>query len=231
MKKLVILAIAFVLSICTPYYDARAATCPVITQAQTQEVQDAVKDAMRVQNLSDRPQTMTVPVSDGVVTVEPQRIATLPNGDVGLSHATVHTTLITQMLPTPAPIPEKQDVRTLFTVQGVDDIEIKGILPEALDENGLTAVQGMVQAGQFVAGQRLSLEQYQIQSEAELKKWGQLKSLLLWSLVLLIPGAPVFVKCLNAFRRESSQIEQARQLASLEIERKLDALLHKEDKA
>lgn len=205
--------------------DARAATCPV----PAQEATDAVKDALRTQNLSDTPQPITVPVSNGVVRVEPQQIARLADGSVGLSHANVTATLITHILPTPAPIPEKQDVRTAFTIQGIDDIEIKGILPESLDANNLDAVKIMVKSGELVAGQRLVLEQYQIGQEADLKKYDQLKSLILWSLVLLIPGTPVFTKCYNALRQKSIELEEARKMMDIKVAQRFDALTERKE--
>lgn len=209
--------------------DAHATTCPVTAQAQTPEVQNAIKDAMRTQALSDLPETLTVPVSNGVVRVEPQEIARLADGSVGLSHANVTATLITHILPTPAPIPEKQDVRTAFTIQGIDDIEIKGILPESLDANNLDAVKSMVKSGELVAGQRLVLEQYQIGQEADLKKYDQLKSLILWSLVLLIPGTPVFTKCYNELRQKSIELEEARKMMDIKVAQRFDALTERKE--
>ena len=196
---------------------------------QTPEVTNAVKDAMRVQNLSDRPQPITVPVSNGVVTVEPQQITRLTDGSVGLSNANVTATLITHILPTPAPIPVKQDVRTAFTIQGIDDIEIKGILPESLDANNLDAVKSMIKSGELVAGQRLVLEQYQIGQKIELEKRNQLKSLILWSLVLLIPGTPIFVKCYNTLRQKSIELEEARKMMDIKVAQRFDALTERKE--
>lgn len=168
-----------------------AQTCPAQqpqpSPEQQEEQRAAVKAAMQTQMQQADPQTMTVPVSNGFVTVEPQRITRLYDGSLGLSNANVHTTLITQVLPTPAPIIPKQDIRTAFEIQGVDDIEIKGILPETLDANGLDAVKNFVQSGTLVAQQRFAVEQYKINSDAQLEWLRITKSFVLWGFLFSIP--------------------------------------------
>lgn len=97
----------------------------------------------------------------------------------------------TNIMVIPAPVvqapsePQQSGIAT--TINGIDQIETKAILPESLVVDQLDAVKKIVDNGTLIAQQRFAVEQYKINSEAGLEYLRIVKSFILWGFILSIP--------------------------------------------
>ena len=75
--------------------------------------------------------------------------------------------LLTPAMPQPTPLPPvaPQDSRIQTTVDGIDHIETKAILPEHLVVDQLDAIKKIADNGTLIAQQRFAVEQYKINPE------------------------------------------------------------------
>ncbi len=73
------------------------------------------------------------------------------------------------------------------TVNGIDNIETKAILPENLSVEQLEAVKKITDNGTLIAQQRLGLEQFQLDTSTQLSRLRVVKGLVLWGLLFSIP--------------------------------------------
>ena len=120
-----------------------------------------------------------------IVQNAPRRITTFADGSLGLTP--VHTTITVIQQPTPLPTLVPQDSRIQTTVNGVDNIETKAILPERLGVDQLEAIKKIADNGTLIAQQRFAVEQYRINSEAQLEWLRISKSFVLWGFLFSIP--------------------------------------------
>ena len=97
--------------------------------------------------------------------------------------------LLTPAMPQPTPLPPvaPQDSRIQTTVDGIDHIETKAILPEHLVVDQLDAIKKIADNGTLIAQQRFAVEQYKINSEAELEWLRIAKSFTLWGFLFSVP--------------------------------------------
>lgn len=182
MKKLPIICL-FVFTALSAF-----AACPAaVTEQQAQHIQEMSKDLARQQALSDSPQTLTAVTGDAIVQRAPRLIGTLPNGQPGLTGGEVNVTLITVQQPTPLPTVAPQDSRIQTTVNGLDNIETKAILPEHLGVDQLDAIKKIADNGTLIAQQRFAVEQYRINTETQLEWLRISKSFVLWGFLFSIP--------------------------------------------
>lgn len=118
----------------------------------------------------------------------PRVITQLADGSLGLSRQ--HTTITIIQQPTPLPTvapPEPQDSRIQTVVNGVDHIETKAILPERLAVEQLEAIKQIADNGTLIAQQRFAVEQYKINSDAQLEWLRIVKSFTLQGFLCSIP--------------------------------------------
>lgn len=118
----------------------------------------------------------------------PQQIVRLADGSVGLSKPQTLITIIQPPtpLPTVAP-PAPLDSRIQTIVNGIDHIETKAILPEHLVVDQLDAIKKIADNGTLIAQQRFAVEQYRINSEAQLEWLRIVKSFTLQGFLCSIP--------------------------------------------
>ena len=188
MKKLLIFISAFFLSGYTPYAEA---TC----QAEfIQAAQEQAKDSLRAawQNgTENKPQPVNVLAApDGSVAFAqnlPRKIITLPNGSLGLSGGTQITIVQAAPQPTQLPTAAPQDSRIQTIVNGIDHIETTAILPEHLVVDQLDAIKKIADNGTLIAQQRFAVEQYKINSEAQLEWFRITKGFTLWGFLFSVP--------------------------------------------
>ena len=167
---------------------AASAACPAgVTQQQAQQIQTTIDDLAQQQALSDTPQPLTAVTGDAIVQRAPRLIGTLPNGQPGLTGGQVAVTLIAVQQPTPLPTVAPQDSRIQTTVNGLDNIETKAILPEHLGVDQLDAIKKIADNGTLIAQQRFAVEQYRIDTESQLEWLRISKSFVLWGFLFSIP--------------------------------------------
>ena len=187
MKKILILAI-ILLGGCTPYAEA---TCQTeLIQAAQEQAQNSMRAAWQ-HGTEGKPQPVNVVAApDGSLAFAqnlPREIITLSNGTLGLSVGTQIT--IVQAAPQPMPLPTvaPQDSRIQTTVNGIDHIETKAILPERLAVDQLDAIKKIADNGTLIAQQRFAVEQYKINSDAQLEWLRIAKGFTLWGFLFSIP--------------------------------------------
>ena len=101
-----------------------------------------------------------------------------------------------QAVPSPAPVeplllptvqPVEAATRMNTTVNGIDDIRTRAVLPEHLTIEQLHAVKKIVDNGVLIAQQRFGLEQYEMETTHQVSRLRETKSFVLWGLLLSIP--------------------------------------------
>lgn len=186
----IIIVVIAVLFGCTPYASADVRTCDLVQAAQNQ-AKDSMRQAWQ-QGTENREQPVNALVgTNGEVALTqnaPQQIVRFADGSVGLSKPQTMITIIQQPtpLPTPAPI-APQDSRIQTTVDGIDHIETKAILPEHLVVDQLDAIKKIADNGTLIAQQRFAVEQYKINSDAQLEWLRIVKGFTLWGFLFSIP--------------------------------------------
>lgn len=159
-----------------------------LIQAAQEQAQESMRRAWQ-QNAENKIQPVNSLVGpDGTVVLTqnaPKQIVTLPDGTLGLSKSQTTITVIQQ--PTPLPTVAPQDSRIQTTVNGIDHIETKAILPENLVVDQLDAIKKIADNGTLIAQQRFAVEQYKINSEAQLEWLRITKSFVLWGFLFSIP--------------------------------------------
>lgn len=205
MKKSLILCI-FGLSALTA-----SAACPAVVTQQQTDIQGTLKNMAQQQALSDVPQPMTAVTGHAIVQRSPRLIGRLPTGDPGLTGGDVDVTIVTMQQPTALPTSVPQDSRALFDINGIDNIEIKGILQQDLTQEHVESLNKMIDTGSLVSQQRLTLEQYKIGMEMDAKKHEQNKDLLFLLAVLALPASLIASYVINKFRKTTVEIEREKQ--------------------
>ena len=187
MKKILILAI-ILLGGCTPYADA---TCQTeLIQAAQEQAQNSMREAWQNGKENKQQPVSIITAPDGSLAVAqnlPREIVMLPDRTLGLSGGTQITILQAAPQPTPLPTVAPQDSRIQTTVDGIDHIETKAILPEHLVVDQLDAIKKIADNGTLIAQQRFAVEQYKINSEAELEWLRIAKSFTLWGFLFSVP--------------------------------------------
>lgn len=178
---------------CTPYIQAAVAAevDPTLIQAAKEQANRVMDEAWTNGTEGHIQPVQKVVGADGTVVLAqhaPKRLVTLPDGRVDLDDSGTTITVIQQPPPLPTPIPPApQDTRIQTTINGIDQIETKAILPEHLVVDQLDAVKKIADNGTLIAQQRFALAQYQINQEAELEYLRIVKSFVLWGFLLSIP--------------------------------------------
>ena len=90
--------------------------------------------------------------------------------------------------PTPIATIAPLESKIYTTINGIDHIETRAILPENLSVEQLEAVKQITDNGALIAQQRLGLEQYQIGGNSQVSRLQVLKAFVLWGLLLSIPS-------------------------------------------
>lgn len=172
--------------------NAGTQTCSLIQAAQ-----DQAKDSMRQawqQGAEDKVQPVNTLIGENGEIVfsqnAPRVITQLADGSLGLSRQ--HTTIMIIQQPTPLPTvapPAPLDSRIQTTVDGIDHIETKAILPENLAVDQLDAIKKIADNGTLIAQQRFAVEQYRINSDAQLEWLRIVKSFTLQGFLCSIPFA------------------------------------------
>ena len=161
---------------------------PALIRAAQDQAQESMRNAWQ-QNAENKVQPVNSLVGpDGTLVFTqnaPKQIVTLPDGTLGLSKSQTMITVIQQ--PTPLPTVAPQDSRIQTIVNGIDHIETKAILPEHLVVDQLDAIKKIADNGTLIAQQRFAVEQYKINSEAQLEWLRITKSFVLWGFVFSIP--------------------------------------------
>lgn len=126
---------------------------------------------------------------------EPVNVITKPDGNLGVNKPGMHVTVIQP----PAVVTVlPADTRVQTTVDGIDHIEFKAILPESLSQEQLDAVNKIALNGKVIAEQRLGLEQHKINTEAAVEQYAInteseleylriVKGFTLWGFLMSIP--------------------------------------------
>lgn len=163
---------------------------PALIQAAQEQAKDSMREAWR-QGAEDKVQPVNTLVGpDGTVVLTqnaPKQIVTYPDGSLGLSKSQTMITVIQQPTPLPIPTIVPQDSRIQTIVNGIDHIETKAILPEHLVVDQLDAIKEIADNGTLIAQQRFAVEQYKINSDAQLEWLRITKSFVLWGFLFSIP--------------------------------------------
>lgn len=163
---------------------------PALIQAAQEQAQDSMREAWR-QGSEEKAQPVNTLVGpDGTLILTqnaPKQIVTYPDGSLGLSKSQTMITVIQQPTPMPIPTVIPQDSRIQTTVNGIDHIETKAILPEHLVVDQLDAIKKIADNGALIAQQRFAVEQYKINSESQLEWLRITKSFVLWGFLFSIP--------------------------------------------
>lgn len=170
--------------------NAGTQTCSLIQAAQDQ-ARDSMRQAWQ-QGTEAKPQPVNTLIgANGEIALTqnaPQQIVRLADGSVGLSKPQTLITIIQPPtpLPTVAP-PAPLDSRIQTIVNGIDHIETKAILPEHLVVDQLDAIKKIADNGTLIAQQRFAVEQYRINSDAQLEWLRIVKGFTLWGFLFSIP--------------------------------------------
>ena len=188
MKKSVIFALALFVSGCTPYAEA---TCQAeLIQAAQEQARNSMREAWRNGSETKEQPVNMITGADGSMAFAqnvPRQIIMLPNRELGLSGGT-QITVIQAVQPTPLPtVAPPQDSRIQTTVDGIDHIETKAILPEHLVVDQLDAIKKIADNGTLIAQQRFAVEQYKINSDAQLEWFRIAKGFTLWGFLFSVP--------------------------------------------
>lgn len=164
---------------------------PALIQAAQDQAKDSMREAWR-QGAEEKIQPVNTLVGqDGTVVLTqnaPKQIVTFPDGSIGLSKSQTMITVIQQPTPLPTVAPlVPQDSRIQTIVNGIDHIETKAILPEHLVVDQLDAIKEIADNGTLIAQQRFAVEQYKINSDAQLEWLRITKSFVLWGFLFSIP--------------------------------------------
>ncbi|MCP4405537.1 MAG: hypothetical protein GY801_50570 [bacterium] len=89
--------------------------------------------------------------------------------------------------PTPVATIATLESKINTTVNGIDRIETRAILPETLSVEQLEAVKKITDNGALIAQQRLGLEQFQLDTSTQLSRLRVVKGFVLWGLLFSIP--------------------------------------------
>jgi hypothetical protein len=159
-----------------------------LLQSTQQQADESMRNAWQHGIEGEEQPVNTVVGSDGTIALAqnaPKRIITRPDGSLDISDS--HTTITILQQPTPLPPVVPQDTRIQTTVDGIDHIETKAILPETLVVDQLEAVKKIADNGTLIAQQRFAVEQYKITSDAGLEYLRIVKSFILWGFLMSIP--------------------------------------------
>ncbi|GAK59400.1 hypothetical protein U27_06384 [Candidatus Vecturithrix granuli] len=163
---------------------------PALIQAAQEQAKDSMREAWR-QGAENKVQPVNTLVGpDGTVVMTqnaPKQIVTYPDGSLGLSRSQTMITVIQQPTPLPITTIVPQDSRIQTIVNGIDHIETKAILPEHLVVDQLDAIKEIADNGTLIAQQRFVVEQYKINSDAQLEWLRITKSFVLWGFLFSIP--------------------------------------------
>lgn len=169
----------------------QASVDPALIQAAQEQAKDSMRQAWQngAENQAQPVNTLIGANGEVVLTQNaPQQIVRLADGSIGLSKPQTMITIIQQPtpLPTVAP-PAPLDSRIQTLVNGIDQIETKAILPERLAVDQLDAIKKIADNGTLIAQQRFAVEQYKINSDAQLEWLRIAKSFVLWGFLFSIP--------------------------------------------
>lgn len=188
MKKLFIFVSTLFLSGCTLYAEA---TCQAeLLQAAQNQANDSMREAWKNGSENHTQPVNVVAAPDGSMAVAqnlPREIVMLPDRTLGLSGGTQITIVQAAPQPTPLPTVAPQDSRIQTLVNGIDHIETTAILPEHLVVDQLDAIKKIADNGTLIAQQRFAVEQYKINSDAQLEWLRIAKGFTLWGFLFSVP--------------------------------------------
>lgn len=183
---LVILGILLVLVVLE--YRARAEVDEALIQEALHQAGASMQEAWKQGTEGDTQPIQTVVGEDGTMALAqnvPKRSIRRSDGTLDISDS--HTTITIIQQPTPVPQTPPQDTRIQTTVNGLDNIETRAVLPENLVVDQLETVKKIADNGVLIAQQRFALEQHSMNSQTAVEKLRITRGLVLWGFLLAVP--------------------------------------------
>jgi len=139
----------------------------------------------------DEQPVMKIEGKDGTIVLAqntPRRFIPLPDGTLGMSDAKTVVTIIPPSAPRSAEnASAAAPAEFRMGIIGADQIQTMTILPQTLSSEQAAAIHNMTETGVLLAQQRFAIEQFRIQSDAELAYLRITRNFTLWGVLVSIP--------------------------------------------